>query len=82
MWQPKQHQNSTISNVSCKDKTYWGTTSLYYKENIIQWGNVDLAHILFEDQVVDILIKALRRIKFQGLRNKLGIVFLNNFFKY
>jgi hypothetical protein len=43
VWQPKQHQNSIKSNVSCKDKTYWGTTSLYYKKNIIQLGNVDLA---------------------------------------
>jgi hypothetical protein len=41
-----------------------------------------LAHEPFEDQVVDILTKAFERAKFQGLKDKLGIVFFNNFLKY
>jgi hypothetical protein len=44
----------------------------------IHLGNVDLAHIPSEDQVANILTKALGRVKFQGLRDKLGIVSLSN----
>jgi hypothetical protein len=40
----------------------------------IQSENVDLVHIPSKDQVTNILIKAIRRFKFQGLRIKLGIV--------
>jgi hypothetical protein len=44
----------------------------------IHLGNVDLAHIPSENQVASILTKALGRVKFQGLRDKLGIVSFSN----
>jgi len=48
----------------------------FIKEKI-QLENVNLAHIPSKGQVVDILIKAIGRVKFQGLKDKLGIVSLN-----
>jgi hypothetical protein len=42
----------------------------------IHLGNVDLAHIPFEDQVANILIKALGWVKFQGSKINLALYFL------
>jgi hypothetical protein len=44
----------------------------------IQLGNAHLAHIPSEDQVANIITKMIERVKFQGLRDKLGIASLSN----
>ena len=49
-------------------------TRYHFIRESIDSGQIAVEYINTEDQLADILTKPLRRIKFQGLREKIGIV--------
>ena len=50
----------------------------HFNRDCVQWGIIQLQYIPIEEQVVDILTKALGKEKFIFFRDKLGIM-QNNF---
>ena len=67
----------------CKNPVFHGRskhieTRYHFVRESVENGNVAVEYVHTDDQLADLLTKPLGRIKFQGLRGKIGIVELRN----
>ena len=56
------------------DKSKHIEIKYHYIRDMVQRGAVKLQYVVMDDQIVDLLMKPLARVKFEYFREKLGVL--------
>ena len=56
------------------DKSKYINIKYHYIKDMVQRGAVKLQHVVMADQIADVFMKPLARVKFEYFREKLGVL--------